>query len=246
MIKEAHTLFHALSDDRKLFYIVLVSLIFYLFYNKSSVFTLLLIVMICGWLLSHDYGTIEAHTDLENEKADFLNTMLYLDDFNLAGQDYIVTPPGINGSYILKDDDLKNIFYQYQDYSNYNLPSYRMALININTLLGIEEFISGNDYCKKQPHQWVESAEFAYREAMNQIHTFVYSLPTTRVQNYLKDKFVKSVDLLLMQHYDNIKNIAKEKFNVSEINIHSKPIHDYYARDNDTKTIDYSPNYSIY
>lgn len=246
MIRDFYAVFQSLNNERQLFYIVGVCWIFYIFYMSNPTFALLLAVVVGGWMLSGDAGMMEAIGDLENEKLDFLNGLLYLDSYNLVGEDYQVKPPGIDGSYLNKDSDLIDLFYQFRDYANYNLPSYRMALVQSNALLGIEEFISGTDYCKKKPHEWVEHAEMTFREVMNQIHTFVYSLPTTRVQNYLKERFSKSVELVLMQHFDNIKNWAKKKFDNSEINIESSPIHDYYARPNDTGSKEYSRHYSIY
>ena len=182
--------------------------------------------------------SIQGHS-IKEDADNFYVTISKLND------DFIIRPP-VYGSYLENDIALVDFYERLSDYSNYNLPSYRKSLLNTNNLLGIEHFVNHSDYSVKSPHQYLEQAEIEYKEALNNMHSLIYSIPTTYITHYTFNNSMQKLEHLLIQHLDNIKNLAKRQFDQCDLNIYSKPIHDYFATPNDQKDKGYSMNFSLY
>lgn len=235
--------------NRKLFYIAL-SIFLFIFLSKfifhiSHLFALLVIVIIVGWLLTSDSLFQKNVLESQAAKITHLNNLLYIDSYGTINDDFIIRPP-VYGSYLENDIALVDFYERLSDYSNYNLPSYRKSLLNTNNLLGIEHFVNHSDYSVKSPHQYLEQAEIEYKEALNNMHSLIYSIPTTYITHYTFNNSMQKLEHLLIQHLDNIKNLAKRQFDQCDLNIYSKPIHDYFATPNDQKDKGYSMNFSLY
>jgi len=242
-------MYESMPMNRRVFYISLIIFLF-IFLSKfcfsiSHVFALLVIVIIVGWLMLGDVWFQSVLTANEAEKIEHLNALLFTDSYGNINDEFIIRPP-VYGSYLEKDIGLVNFYYELNDYANYSLTSFRKSLLNTNNLLGIEHFVNHSDYTAKTPYQYLEQAETEYKEALNNMHTLIYSLPSTHITYYTFNNSLQKLEHLLIQHLDNIKNLAKRAFDHCDLNIHSKPVHDYYAAPNDRKDKGYSMNYSMY
>jgi len=235
--------------NRNFFYIA-ISIFLFIFLTKfifhiSHLFALLVIAIVLGWVIYNDNWHQTVSDEGRAEMIKHLNDLLYTDSYTTINDDFIVRPP-VYGSYLENDMALVNFYERLSDYSNYNLPSYRKSLLNANNLLGIEHFVNHSDYSVKSLHQYLEQAEVEYKEALNNMHSLIYSIPTTYITHYTFNNSMQKLEHLLIQHLDNIKNLAKRQFDQCDLNIHSKPIHDYFAAPNDQTEKGYSMNFSLY
>ena len=244
-----YELYHSLPSNRKIMYPLIMLFIFLffsrLFINLNHIFSLLFTVIIIAWIMTGDSFNQLHEATKESVQKDYLDGMIYADNYDSINDDHIIRPP-IFGSHLVDDPKIMDYYYRLKDYANYNLPSYRKSLLNSNNLLGIENFINHLDHAIKKPHQLLEQAETEYKEALNNMHSVIYSIPSTRFTNYTFNNSLQNLELILIQHLDNIKNLAKLKFDVCEISTESKPIHDYFAEPNDQKSKGYSMNFSMY
>jgi len=240
-----HT-YQSMPNNRKIFYTFLTFAVFLFFSQRiNHIFALVIVIIVIGWVFSSDTFHQENILSFENEKLDFLNSLLYTDSYATINDDFNIKPPDY-GSHLDKDNQIVDFYYHLRDYFNYNQTAFRKSLLNTNILLGIENFINHLDYAPKNIHEYLESAELEYKEALNNMHTVIFNIPSTRITNYTFNNSLKNLEYLLIQHLDNIKNLVKKKFDTCEISNTSKPIHDYYADPNDQKSKGYSMNYSLY
>jgi len=244
-----YQIYQSLPMNRKLFYISL--LIFsFIFLSKfifhiGHIFALLVTLLIMAWLITGDSWFQNLQLTDANDKLTFLNNFLSTDSYGMIGDDFGIQPP-LFGSYLDKDPTIIDFYFTLSDYSNYNLPSFRKSLLYTNNLLGIENFVNHTDYAVKKPQEYLDQAETAYKEALNNMHSLIFSLPSTTITYYTFNNSLQKLEHLLIQHLDNVKNLAKRQFDQCDLNIDSKPIHDYFASPDDRKEKGYSMNYSMY
>jgi len=241
--------YRAMPNNRKVFYLALIFFLFVFFVKSfidvNHIFALMIVLVAVGLFLSSDLAIQAENENVENEKLHFMNSLLYTDSYSEINDEFYIRPP-VYESYLDRDNQIIEFYYRLRDYANYNLPSFRKSLMNTNTLLGIENFVNNLDYAPKKPVQYYEQAKIEYREALNNLHTLIYSIPSTRITNYTFNNSLKNLEFLLMQHLDNIKNLAKLHFDQCEMSVNSQPIHDYTANPNDTNSKGYNMNYSMY
>lgn len=244
-----YQVYQSLPENRKIMYPLIILFIFLflsrILINLNHIFSLLISVLIVMWLITNDaFNQVERVAE-ESEQTNYLQGILQIDSYDTINDDHIVRPP-VFGYHLDKDYKITDFYYRLRDYANFNISSYKKSMFNSNNLLGLEEFVNHLDHSIKNPQQILEQAEVEFRDALNNLHSLIYSIPSTKLTNYTFNNALKKLEFLLIQHLDNIKNLAKLKFDTCQLNCDSKPIHDYHAYNNDNKSKGYSQHFSVY
>jgi hypothetical protein len=167
MLDKYYNLYQSLSSGRKLFYLLVVLFIFLflskLLINLNHLFSLILVVIVLGWLMTNDASQQSIEHDKDKVQQDYIRSIFYIDSYDLINDDHLVRPM-IFGYHLDKDPKLVDFLFKIQDYGNYNLPSFRKCILNANNILGLEDFINHLDYSPKKAAQIFEQADVEYRE----------------------------------------------------------------------------------
>jgi len=188
-------------------------------------FTILQSFVISIGFYAYVYWTDNKEKD---DKVRFLNELMYNDE---------IEPYNIQ-SYIGIDDDLLNFFYTNKDYADVNLNAYRSSMENVNNLLKMEFEIFQNVY---YPTQLESLAKEQCEKALNNLHSLIHRIPSSSFSYETFNDNLATLKALLDKHMNRIhKHVAKK-----DISVYSQLEPADTIRD-DTKTLDYSPNYSFF
>ncbi len=170
-----------------------------------------------------------------NKKIDFLDSIMFNDN---------VEPFEIE-SYLEYDQKLIDFYYKNKWYADFNLTAYRKSLEATNNLLRYTYNLSQN--LMKQPEQLYRNAYEEYKEALNNLHSSIYKIVSHSVEDDIFNDNLTTLQALLRKHIVDIqKNVIKCGYNLYDINIWSIINPTNIECEDDTKTKNYSPNYSFF
>ncbi len=143
------------------------------------------------------------------------------------------------------DHKLIDFYYKNRWYTDFNLTAYRKSLEATNNLLRYTYNLSQN--LMRNPEQLYRNAYEEYKEALNNLHSSIYKMVSHSVENDVFNDNLTTLKALLRKHIVDIqRNVIKCGYNLYNINIWSIINPSNIECEDDTKTKNYSPNYSFF
>ncbi len=168
---------------------------------------------------------------IEEAKLDFLNSMIYNDE-----SDYYDKK-----SYLSMDPKIIDFYYNLKDYIDFNLSAYRKSLESTNNLLNIEydmqNFI-------RYPAQLFDTALLEYKEALNNLQSVIYKLPSNIVSNERFNDSLLQLKQLLNVHLNKLSTIISNDDKEYGFTMYSSPTPFKLVSDLHDRL--YSPHYSFF
>jgi hypothetical protein len=149
-------------------------------------------------------------------------------------------------SYLYLNPSIIDLYYNVRYYSQFNIQSYINSLNHTNNLLKLS-------YESKQfnlnPYNYSIAID-EMNNSLNEFSTIIYNLPLSGEAYKKEHSAILLLRSLLTSELEDMNIIYKNNNKTDEININSYP-DDYYdsvftISSNDTKDLQYLPNYNIY
>lgn len=124
--------------------------------------------------------------------------------------------------------------------SNYNLSEFYLLVKGTNNILKIrrqiEEYYNANKYHMENIQELFEISIQLKTKCVNNLHTFIYTVPKMKIMYEYIDKCIETYTVLLNYNLDKIEEYIKEHREKTGINTRTKYIH-YYKK---TKPYNYN------
>lgn len=143
-------------------------------------------------------------------------------------------------NYEFDDSDITHFIFMTKDFYKYNQQAYQEMIDNIVVVTTKYKKLLINDDDCEQIYDIVLDKK---RNAINSLHSIIYSLPVSRLYTDKLNKSIKDLDKILGVYIDKIKNICRSKLEKG-YNIDRRHIHDekhpvaYNTYTNDIGTFD--------
>ena len=136
-----------------------------------------------------------------------------------SGMDY-------KAKYLYIDADIINLLYNIIEYKDFNKKVYKSLLKNVDKFLTIRENIKNVVNC----NDYIKNAEDFYRISLNEMQSFVYSLPSDPIINEKMKRSLNRLHLLLKRNMDYIyKSCGLSTLSVPKgSNIYDNPLFEIY------------------
>ena len=218
--------------------------------NINRIFAIGISIIIINYFISKDDVEQEDFYDTKDAQIKFLNACMFNDDsdvrLGIIDRDYFGSlneQPDVNQSYLHLDPLIVEFFYDIREYALYNLNSYRKSLRNVNNIILLYHQIKlGVDNIKYN----IDVIKMQRANAINNLHSIIYTLPSTIVSN---DKFNRSLKLLqqlTVEYVNDLNKYSEKQFKDNDITINSYPAQDYGPKPNPAKTMGYSKHYDFF
>lgn len=204
--------------------------------------------LIINYMISRDNVIQKNFIDVKDTQLKFLNNLLFYDDdtyiTSVINEKFNIDPP-FKQSYLYLNPLIVEFFYNTRENSQYNLSNYINSLRCINSMLGLNYQLNMK---LENPYQNYDNMKKLYKEALNNYHSIIYSLPSNKV---VYNKFNNSLNILqslLIKHISDAKIICKMKNSKEDNNISTIPdtILDDDVGPNDMNIKGFSENYSFF
>lgn len=213
------------------FYAVLIFIGIYLFFRTVNAQSHQMLVIFLALILGYYFYNLQ---------KDRLNEELKLDEYKLNFLNNCVSS---ERRYLYTAPMLANFLYDIKDYALDNYDAFCQMVISVNNLLMIEyESYIGLRYIGDN----VDEAKMQMNNALNNLHSIIYSLPSTSISN---EKFTHNMRLfqrLLYSHYMDIKDNARKAYLERPLTKETKPILAEGPEPNPQGTPDFNSTFSYF
>lgn len=213
------------------FYTALIFIGIYLFFRTVNAQSHQILIIFLALVLGYYFY---------NLRKDELHEKLKLDEYKL---NFLNNCVGSERHYLYTAPILSNFLYDIKDYALDNYDAFCQMVISVNNLLMIEyESYMGLRYIGDN----VDEAKIQMNNALNNLHSIIYLLPSTSISN---EKFTHNMKLfqrLLYSHYMNIKNNARKAYLERPLTKETKPITPEGPEPNPYGTPDFNSTFSYF
>lgn len=247
-----YSIIQSIPNDKIIIYgFILLFVVFFITkidIKLNLLFACFIAVMIINYMISRDNVLQKDFIDTKDTQLKFLNNLLFYDDdkyiTSVINDNFNIEPP-FKQSYLYLNPLIVEFFYNTRENSQYNLSNYINSLKCINSMLGLNYQLNLK---LENPYQNYDNMKKLYKEALNNYHSIIYSLPSNKI---VYNKFNNSLNILhslLIKHIEDAKTICKIKNSKEDNNIYTLPdtILDENVSANDMNIKDFSENYSFF
>lgn len=143
--------------------------------------------------------------------------------------------------YFHTDADIIALIDNVSDFKEYNPESWKALILSIDNVLKLhKDMENGVRECKEN----LDVARGFMNDAMNHMHSYIFSLPSSVVMN---EKLIKNVDrlhLLLRRHIDAMARICQAQYKKEGINSRQHPFSNYGPRPIDA--LNFNSQFDLY
>ena len=120
--------------------------------------------------------------------------------------------------------ELINLFFDIREYQDYNPNLYKKVVTNVDSFMRLYKDVKIGTY---NTHQHYDTMEDKHKQAMNNMHSFIYSLPDGIENPVVKLKFKvarQKLNKIMNEYLNKVANINNEKVTKEGFNILNKKI----------------------
>tara|TARA_Y100000768_G_scaffold369234_1_gene333919 strand:+ start:1757 stop:2602 length:846 start_codon:yes stop_codon:yes gene_type:complete len=247
-----YSIIQSIPNDKIIIYgFILILVVFFITkidIKLNLLFACFVAVMIINYMISRDNVLQKDFIDTKDTQLKFLNNLLFYDDdkyiTSVINDNFNIEPP-FEQSYLYLNPLIVEFFYNTRENSQYNLSNYINSLKCINAMLGLNYQLNMK---LENPYQNYDNMKKLYKEALNNYHSIIYSLPSNKIVYHKFNNSLKILQSLLIKHIEDAKTICKMKNSKEDNNINTLP--DTILEDdvgaNDMNIKGFSENYSFF
>lgn len=239
---------------QKILFYILILIIFFIIFINLKINNNIILGIITGsiliyFLIQYDHNDKLSIFKDNNEKINFFTNIMYeyenfliffIDKDNIFANFSTLKKFVLNNNPIIIDFfySIRNLYLECP--KNYITTLYQINALNkllIDMEIGVEN-----------PFQTLENGIFFYKAAMNSFESLIHT--SSEINNKNFKKLTNQIQIVLLNMIKKMKEICLEYNNTNELNINSIPDNNIKLIDvispNDTKSIDYLPNYNYF
>ena len=240
--------------NQKLLLYLFILIIFFIIFINLKINNNIILGIIAGsiliyFLIQNDHNVNLSIFKDNNEKIVFLTNIMYeyenfliyfIDKDNVFANFSILKKFVINNNPIIID-----FFYSIKNFYLMSPKNYITTLYQINAL---NKLLIDMEIGVENPFQTLENGIFFYKAAMNSFESLIHT--SSEINNKNFKKLTNQIQIVLLNMIKEMKDICLHYNNTNELNINSIPDNNIKLIDvispNDTKSIDYLPNYNFF
>lgn len=120
-----------------------------------------------------------------------------------------------------KDTDIIDYIFSIQDLYEYNPEAYEEMIDNINNFLTVHDIIfKGTIYCD----DYYQIADSKKNNALNALHSIIYSLPNSRIVNEKFNRAHKRLETILNKHLNELYDQCQHELIIKGYNVNRRAI----------------------
>ena len=241
-----------IPKQKILFYILILIIFFIIFINlkinNNIILGLIVGSILIYFLIQNDHNNKLSIFKDNNEKIDFLTTIMYeYEDYLIyfIDKDNVFADFSILKKFVINNNPIIIDFYSIRNFYLQSPRNYVATLYQINAL---SKLLIDIKIGVENPFQTLENGIFFYKEAMNSFESLIHS--SSQIENKDFKNLTNQIQIVLLNMIKEMKDICLENNNTNELNINSIPDNNIKLIDvispNDTNSMNYSPNYNYF